>query len=164
MKAKSKAKKVGYLPKGYHEVTPYMSIRGAARAIDFYKKAFGAKEVMRMPGPEGKLGHAEITLGAARIMLSDEYPEMDFLGPEARGGSAVHLHVYVKDVDALCKRAVAAGAKLIRPVQDQFYGDRSGSLQDPFGHVWHFATHVEDVPPKEMKKRAAQKAREMAGQ
>ena len=159
-KAKSKPRKVSYLPKGYQEVTPYMSIRGAARAIDFYKKAFGAKELMRMPGPEGKLGHAEIAIGASRIMLSDEYPEMDFLGPESRGGSAVHIHVYVKNVDALAARAVKAGAKLIRPVEDQFYGDRSGSVQDPFGHVWHFATHKKDVSKAEMRKAAAQRAKE----
>jgi PhnB protein len=155
-------KKVSFIPSGYHEVTPYMSIRGAARAIDFYKKAFGAKEVMRMPGPEGKLGHAEIAIGASRIMLSDEYPEMDFLGPESRGGSAVHIHVYVKNVDATAKRAVAAGAKLVRPVEDQFYGDRTGSLQDPFGHVWHLATHKRDVSMAEMRKAAARRAKEAA--
>jgi PhnB protein len=157
-----KRRKVSYLPKGYSEVTPYLSIRGAADAISFYKKAFGAKEVMRMPGPEGKLGHAEIQLGASRIMLSDEYPQMDFLGPQSLGGSAVHIHVYVKDVDALAKRAVKAGAELIRPVEDQFYGDRSGSLKDPFGHVWHLATHVRDVSMKELKKGAAQKAKQAA--
>jgi PhnB protein len=161
-KAKSRVKKVSYLPKGYSEVTPYMSIRGAAKAIDFYKKAFGAKEVMRMPGPAGKLGHAEIAIGAARIMLADEHPEIDFLGPESRGGSAVHLHVYVKNVDAISARAVAAGAELIRPVEDQFYGDRSGSLKDPFGHVWHFATHKRDVSKAEMRKAAAQRAKEAA--
>ena len=139
------------IPKGYHEVTPYLSIRGAAEAIDFYKKAFGAKELMRMPGPEGKLGHAEIAIGGSHVMLSDEYPQMDFLGPLARGGTSVHMHVYMKNVDQVVAQAVAAGAKLIREVQDQFYGDRSGSVQDPFGHVWHIATHVEDVPPKELK-------------
>jgi PhnB protein len=129
---------------------------GAADAIEFYKKALGAAEVMRMPGPEGKLGHAEIRIGGSRVMLSDEYPEMDFLGPQTRGGTSVHLHVYVRDVDAVVERAVAAGAKLLRPVEDKFYGDRTGTLQDPFGHVWHVSTHVEDVPPKEMKKRAAE--------
>jgi len=162
-KVKSRGKKVSYLPKGYSEVTPYLSIRGAARAIEFYKKAFGAKEVMRMPGPEGKLGHAEIALGASRIMLSDEYPEMSFIGPQSLGGSAVHIHVYVKDVDAMAKRAVAAGAEILRPVEEQFYGDRIGSLKDPFGHVWHLATHVKDVPMAELKKRSAQRAKEMAG-
>jgi PhnB protein len=155
---KKAKRKVQPIPAGYQEVTPYLSIRGAAQAIAFYKKAFGAKELMRMPGPEGKLGHAEIRIGASRVMLSDEYEPMQFLGPQSRGGTTVHLHVYVKNVDAMAKRAVAAGAKLMRPVQDQFYGDRTGTLEDPFGHVWHLATHVEDVPPKEMKKRAAEMA------
>ena len=157
-KAKRKKARVQPIPKGYHDVTPYLSIRGAAEAIEFYKKALGAAEVMRMPGPEGKLGHAEIRIGGSRVMLSDEYPEMDFLGPQTRGGTSVHLHVYVRDVDAVVGRAVAAGAKLLRPVEDKFYGDRTGTLQDPFGHVWHVSTHVKDVPPKEMKKRAAQMA------
>ena len=157
-KAKRKKARVQPIPKGYHDVTPYLSIRGAAEAIEFYKKALGAAEVMRMPGPEGKLGHAEIRIGGSRVMLSDEYPEMDFLGPQTRGGTSVHLHVYVRDVDAVVERAVAAGAKLLRPVEDKFYGDRTGTLQDPFGHVWHVSTHVEDVPPKEMKKRAAEMA------
>ena len=159
---KKVAAKVSYLPKGYSEVTPYMSIRGAGQAIDFYKKAFGAKEVMRMPGPDGKLGHAEIMLGAARIMLADEHPEISFVGPQSLGGSAVHLHVYVKNVDALVERATAAGAELVRPVEDQFYGDRSGSLKDPFGHVWHFATYKRDVSKAEMRKAAAQRAKEAA--
>ena len=157
-KAPAKKRPVQPIPKGYGEVTPYLSIRGAAEAIDFYKKAFGAAELMRMPGPEGKLGHAEIRLGGSRVMLSDEYPPMDFLGPQSRGGTTVHLHVYVKDVDAVVKRAVDAGAKLVRPVEDQFYGDRTGTVQDPFGHVWHFATHVEDVPAKEMQRRATEMA------
>jgi len=155
----AKKRKVKAIPSGYHEVTPYLCIRGAARGIDFYKKAFGAKEVMRMPGPEGTLGHAEISIGGSRLMLSDEHPQMDFLGPESRGGTTVHLHVYVKNADATVRKAVAAGAKLVREVADQFYGDRLGSVQDPFGHVWHFATHVRDVPMKEMKRKAA----EMAG-
>ena len=155
-KAPAKKARVQPIPKGYHDVTPYLSVQGAADAIEFYKKALGAAEVMRMPGPEGKLGHAEIRIGGSRVMLSDEYPEMDFLGPQTRGGTSVHLHVYVKDVDAVIERAVAAGAKLLRPVANQFYGDRTGSVQDPFGHVWHIATHVEDVPPGEMARRAAQ--------
>jgi PhnB protein len=149
-------KKVSFLPAGYHEVTPYLSIRGAARAIDFYKQAFGAVEVLRMPWPDGKLGHAEIQIGKSRLMLSDEYPDMQFMGPETRGGTTVHIHLYVRDVDAMTERAVAAGAKLIRPVKDQFYGDRSGSLQDPFGHVWHLATHKEDLSVAEVRKRAEQ--------
>ena len=160
---RNRAKRVSFLPAGYQEVTPYLSVRDAARAIDFYKKAFGAAEVMRMPGPGGKLGHAEIRIGASRIMLSDEYPEMDFAGPETRGGTTVHLHVYVKDVDRTIARAEAAGGKVIRAVEDRFYGDRTGSIQDPFGHVWHFATHKEDLSKAELRKRAAKAAGEMGG-
>jgi len=152
------AKKVQPIPTGYHVVTPYLSVQGAAEAIEFYKNAFGAKEVMRMPGPNGKLGHAEISLGDSRVMLSDEYEEMDFLGPRTRGGTTVQLHVYVKDCDAQVEKAVAAGAKLVRPVKDQFYGDRTGCVEDPFGHVWHFATHKEDIPMDALKKRAAELA------
>jgi PhnB protein len=146
------------IPKGYHAVTPYLSVQGAASAIAFYKKAFGAKEVMRMPGPGGTIGHAEIQIGDSRIMLADEFPEMNFRSPRAVGGTSVNIHLYVQDADKVAKKAVTAGAKLLRPVADQFYGDRSGSLEDPFGHVWHVATHVEDVPVKELKKRAAAKA------
>lgn len=149
-----KAKKVHFVPKGYHAVTPYLSMKGAASAIAFYKKVFQAKEVMRMPGPNGAVGHAEIKIGDSRVMLADEYPDMNFRGPRAFGGTPVHIHVYVKDADKVAKTAVAAGAKLLRPVADQFYGDRSGSLEDPFGHVWH-ATHTKDISMKEMKKRAA---------
>lgn len=155
---KRKTKKVTFIPKGYNVVTPYLSIEGAAAAIAFYKKAFGAKEVMRMPGPRGTVGHAEIAIDNNRIMLADEYPEMNFRGPKAFGGTSVHLNVYVKNVDAVVRKAVAAGAKLLRPVQEQFYGDRSGSLEDPFGHVWHLATHIKDISPKEMKKKAAEMA------
>jgi len=157
-------KRVSPIPKGYAEVTPYLSIRGAAKAIDFYRKAFGAKEIMRMPGPEGKLGHAEISIGGSRVMLSDEYAGMDFLGPESRGGTTVHLHVYVKNVDATVKKAVAAGARLTREVAEQFYGDRLGTVADPFGHVWHLATHVRDVSMKEMKRRAAEMAAGAGGE
>jgi PhnB protein len=146
------------IPKGYHSVTPYLSVQGAASAIVFYKKAFGAKEVMRMAGPGGTIGHAEIQIGDSRIMLADEFPEMNFRSPRTVGGTPVNIHLYVQDADKVAKKAVAAGAKLLRPVADQFYGDRSGSLEDPFGHVWHVATHVEDVPMKELKKRAAAKA------
>jgi PhnB protein len=155
----AKAKKVHYIPAGYHVVTPYLSVRGAGEAIDFYRKAFGAAELLRVPGPGGKLGHAEIAIGGHHIMLSDEYPDMQFVGPETRGGTTVHLHVYVKNVDALVERAVAAGAKLIREVKDQFYGDRSGSLQDPYGHIWHFATHKQDLSKAELRKRAAEAAK-----
>jgi PhnB protein len=150
-----KRKKVRPIPAGYHSVTPYLSVRGAAEAIDFYKKALGAKELMRMPGPDGKIGHAEILIGDSHVMLADEYPEMGFTGPPAHNGSPVHLHVYLKNVDAQVAKALKAGAKLVRPVKDQFYGDRLGTIEDPFGHVWHLSTHVEDVSKAEMKKRAA---------
>jgi len=156
-------KKVHFIPKGYHSVTPYLACKDAARAIDFYKQAFGAAEMMRMPAPGGKIGHAEVKISDSRVMLTDEYPEMDFLGPLARGGTTVHIHVYVKDVDAMVERAVAAGAKLIREVKDQFYGDRSGSLQDPFGHIWHLATHKEELSKAEMRKRAEKAMKERGG-
>src|SRR5262249_9904752 len=148
------------IPAGYHSVTPYLSIRGAAQAIEFYKTAFGAKEIMRMPGPEGKLGHAELEIGGSRVMLADEYEAMNFLSPQARGGTTGHIHLYVKDVDAVAARAVEAGGKLVRGIQDQFYGDRTGSIEDPFGHLWHVATHQEDVPVAELKRRAAQMAKQ----
>jgi PhnB protein len=150
--------KVKPIPEGYHAVTPYLSVKGAAGAIEFYKKAFGAKDVMRMPGPDGKIGHAEIQIGDSRIMLADEHPEMNFRGPQSIGGTPVHIHLYVEDADKIANQALAAGAKLRRPVTDQFYGDRSGTLEDPFGHVWHVSTHEEDISPEEMKKRAAAKA------
>jgi PhnB protein len=142
------------IPEGYHSITPYLAIAGAADAIAFYKKAFGATEVMRMAAPGGKVGHAEVEIGGSRIMLSDEYPDMGFRGPKAIGGSPVGLHLYVEDVDAVTRQAVAAGAKELRPVKDQFYGDRTGSIEDPFGHVWHIATHKEDLSPDELKRRA----------
>lgn len=154
-------KKVHFIPKGYHAVTPYLACKGAAQAIDFYKQAFGAAEVMRMPGPQDSIGHAEIRIGDARIMLADEYPAMEFLSPQARGGTTVHIHVYVRDVDAMVERAVAAGAMLLRPVEDKFYGDRSGSVQDPFGHVWHLATHTRDLSMAQLRKGARQAAKEM---
>ena len=152
------SKKVSFIPKGYQTVTPYLGVKGAARAIAFYKKVFGAKEIMRMPGPDGTLGHAEIEINAHRIMLADEVPAMNFKGPHAFGGSPVHIHLYVKNSDSVVKRAVVAGARLERPVEDQFYGDRSGSVVDPFGHIWHIATHIKDVSIKELKKKAAAKA------
>jgi len=156
-------KKVQPIPAGYGTVTPYLSVRGAAQAIEFYKKAFGAKEIMRMPGPDGKLGHAEIKIGDSRVMLSDEYEAMAFLSPQSRGGTTVHIHLYVKDVDAAVARATAAGAKLTRPVQDQFYGDRTGSIEDPFGHLWHVATHKEDLSMPELKRRAEKAVKERSG-
>ena len=158
-KAAPKKKKVQAIPAGYSAVTPYLSIRGAAQAIEFYKKAFGAKEIMRMPGPDGKLGHAEIRIGDSRVMLSDEYEAMAFLSPQSRGGTTVHIHLYVKDVDATVERAIAAGAKINRPIKDQFYGDRTGSIEDPFGHMWHVATHKEDLSKAEMARRSAEAAK-----
>jgi PhnB protein len=155
-------RKVAPIPAGYHAVTPYLAIRGAAEALEFYRRAFGAKEIMRMPGPKGDIGHAEIRIGDSRIMLADEYPEIRFLSPPARGGTTVSIHLYVKDVDAMVARAVAAGAKLTRPVADQFYGDRTGSLEDPFGHVWHVATHKEDLSMAELRTRAEQAAKQQA--
>jgi len=133
--------------------TPYLCCKDAARAIEFYKQAFGATEAMRLSEPGGRIGHAEIRIGDAPIMLSDEYPEMDVRSPQSLGGSPVLIHLYVDDVDALASRAVAAGAKLLRPVADQFYGDRSGTLTDPFGHRWMIATRKEDVSAAEMQKR-----------
>ena len=132
------------IPEGYHTATAYLIIKDAAQAIEFYKKAFGATEVMRFAQPDGKIGHAEIKIGDSHIMLADEFPEMGARSPQSIGGSPVSILLYVEDVDAQAKLAVAAGAKVVRPVKDQFYGDRSGSFEDPFGHQWHIATHVED--------------------
>jgi len=143
------------IPEGYHAVIPYLSIKGAADAIEFYKKAFGAQELMRMAQPDGRVGHAELQIGDSKVMLADEHPEMDFRGPRSIGGSPVMLHLYVEDVDMVVGRAVANGAKVLRPVQDQFYGDRSGTLADPYGHLWHVATHKEDLSPEEIGRRAA---------
>jgi PhnB protein len=147
--------KVKPIPEGYHSVTPYLIIKNAAEAIEFYKKAFGATELFRIDQPDGKIGHAEIKIGDSPIMLSDEFPEMGHRGPQSLGGSPVSLMLYVEDVDAVVNRATTAGAKLDRPVEDKFYGDRAGSLTDPFGHIWHIGTHKEDVTPEEMEKRAA---------
>jgi PhnB protein len=142
------------IPDGYHSVTPYLIINGAADAIDFYKRAFGATELMRMPSPDGRIGHAEIRIGDSAIMLADEHPAMGYRSPQSLGGSGVSLMVYVERVDEVFKRAVGSGAKELQPLKDQFYGDRSGTLQDPFGHTWTLATHIEDVPPDEMRRRA----------
>lgn len=141
------------VPEGYHTATPYLYVKGGVKALDFYKKAFGAKELMRMDGPGGSIGHAEIRIGDSPIMLADESPEMGARSPETYGGSAVGIVLYVPDVDATVKRAVDAGAKLDRAVEDKFYGDRMGSIIDPFGHIWYITTHVEDVSPDEMKRR-----------
>ena len=147
--------KVKPIPDHHQRLTPYLCVKDARRAIEFYKKAFGATESMRLEQPDGRIGHAELRLGEAPIMLADEFPEMNVRSPQSLGGSPVTLHLYVEDVDAFAGRAVAAGAKLLRPIEDQFYGDRSGSLLDPFGHVWMVATHKEDVSVEEMRKRAA---------
>ena len=142
------------IPEGYPVVTPYLCVDGAGAAIDFYTKVLGATERMRMPGPDGKLGHAELQLGNSVIMLADEFPDMGALGPKTVGGSPVTLSVYVEDVDSVFDRAVKEGAKPLRPVEDQFYGDRSGQFEDPFGHKWSVASHVEDVSEEEMARRA----------
>ena len=147
--------KVKPIPDGYHSVTPYLYIDGAARAIDFYKQALGAVEVMRLETSAGKIGHAEIKIGDSHVMLADEFPDMGARGPHTIGGTAVGLMVYLPDVDVVVDRAVKAGATLERPVENKFYGDRTGGIIDPFGHRWYISTHVEDVPPEEMEKRAA---------
>ena len=143
------------IPDGYHSVTPYLIISGATEAIEYYKKAFGATELMRIDAPGGKIGHAEIKIGDSPIMLADEFPEMGYKSPTTLGGSPVSIMIYVADVDAVFTQAIAAGGKEQRPVKDQFYGDRSGTLADPFGHVWHVATHKEDVSAEEMERRAS---------
>jgi PhnB protein len=142
------------IPQGYSTATPYLIVKGAADAIDFYKRAFGATEQFRMADPGGGVAHAEIKIGNSVIMLSDEYPSMGHRGPRSLGGSPVGIMLYVEDVDSVFKRAIEAGAKSQREVVNQFYGDRSGTLEDPFGHVWTISTHVEDVAPDEMKRRA----------
>jgi len=161
-KARAKPKKVPPIPKGYHAVTAYLSVQNAAQALDFYKRAFGAKELLRMPMPDGKVGHAEIKVGDSHVMLADEMPNMGFVSPPSRGGTTVQLHLYVRDVDATVRQAVAAGGKLTRPIEDKFYGDRAGTIEDPYGHVWYIATHKEDVAPKEIKRRMDEMARKMA--
>jgi PhnB protein len=142
------------IPDGYHSVTPYLIVKGAADAINFYKQAFGAVEQMRMASPDGRIGHAEIKIGDSIIMLADEHPEMGHRSPQSLGGAGVSLMVYVDKVDEVFKQAVASGAKELQPLKNQFYGDRSGTLQDPFGHQWTVATHIEDVAPDEMRRRA----------
>ena len=147
--------KVSYIQKDYNSVTPYLVIKGAAQAIEYYKRVFGATENVRMNGPDGKVGHAELKIGNSLIMLADENPSM---GPghssaATIGASPVSLYVYLPDVDHVIQRATAEGAKLLKPVQTQFYGDRNGFIQDPFGHLWGIATHVEDVSPQEMEER-----------
>jgi PhnB protein len=151
------ANNVNPIPEAYRGATPYLSVRDATDAIKFYKRAFGAREVFQVRQPDGKVGHAELRIGDAPIMLADEFPEINFRSPESIGGTPVNILIYVNDVDALVDQATAAGAKLLRPVEDQPYGSRVGVLEDPFGHSWSFATHIEDVSPEEILKRAADK-------
>lgn len=141
------------IPDGYHSLTPYLIIKDAPKAIEFYKKVFEAKERLRLDTPDGKLMHAELEIGDSVLMLADEYPEMNVLSPKSVGGASVCVHLYVKDVDVVFNRAISAGSESLRPVADQFFGDRSGSLMDPFGHMWSIATHKEDVSPQEMDMR-----------
>jgi PhnB protein len=151
------------IPEGYHNVTPYLYVRGAAAAIDFYKSVFGATEIVRMAGPNGRIMHAEMKIGDSIVMLGDENPQMGVLSPQTVGGFSTGLHVYVEHVDAVVQKMIDSGAKLVRPIKDQFYGDRSASLLDPFGHMWSVATHIEDVAPEEMKKRMTAAMSQTAG-
>ncbi len=144
-----------FIPEGFSTLTPYLVMSGASEAIEFYKKVFSATELVRMPMPNGKVGHAELRIGNSRFMLADEMPEMNMRGPKSLGGSPVGLCVYFEDCDSVFNRAVSSGAKVERPLADQFYGDRSGTVVDPFGHVWTIATHKEDVSPEEIKQRMA---------
>lgn len=147
------------IPEGFHSVTPYLTVDGCRAAINFYKEAFGATEVMTMPAGD-RIAHAEIRIGDSIVMLSDEWPEMGALSPTSRGGCTSMLMIYVEDVDSVFQRAIAAGGTVEQPVQDQFYGDRSGTLADPFGHRWTIATHVEDVSNEEAQRRMESQARE----
>ena len=151
------------IPDGYHNVTPYLFVKGAVGAIDFYKKVFGATEIMRMAGPTGKIMHAEVKIGDSIVMLADENLQTGVMSPQTIGGYSVGLHVYVENVDAVIQKAVENGAKPLRSIKDQFYGDRSGSVLDPFGHMWSVATHVEDVSPEEMRKRMTAAMSQAAG-
>ncbi|MCH5378015.1 MAG: VOC family protein [Planctomycetes bacterium] len=144
------------IPDGYHSVTPYLIVDDGAAALEFYRRAFGARERLRMPAPGSKVGHAEMEIGDSCIMLADEVPDMGARSARAFGGSPVTMHLYVEDVDRAVRQAIAAGAKEVRPVQDQFYGDRSGTIEDPFGHIWHIATHTEELSPEELERRAAE--------
>jgi PhnB protein len=143
------------IPAGYHSVTPYLMVRDAARAMAFYRDAFGATEVMRFAGPDGRIAHAEVKIGDSHVMLADELPDQGFVGPQTLGGAGVSLMLYVNDVEATFAKALAAGATVRRPVADQFYGDRMGTLVDPYGHVWSIGTHREDVSVEEMQRRMA---------
>jgi PhnB protein len=155
--------KVRPIPEGHQTASPYLIVRDAARALEFYVKAFGAKELFRHRGPDGRIGHAEIRIGDSVIMLADEHPEADARSPEHYKGSPVSIHLYVEDVDRIANQAIAAGAKVKKPVATQFYGDRNGSVVDPFGHTWHVSTHVEDVSGPELDRRAAAAAKAAKG-
>ena len=150
------------IPDGYHTATPYLIIRNAAAALEFYKKALGAREVVRHPMPDGTIAHAEIQIGSSRIMVGEESPEQGFKSPQTLGGSGSGILLYVEDADAWFKRAVDAGGKVLRPVADQFYGDRTGTFTDPYGHVWTISTHIEDVSPEEMERRHEEFKKKMA--
>lgn len=142
------------IPDGYHTITPYIAVPDGRAALEFYSNALGAQVLFQMPGPDGRIAHAELQIGDSRVMLADEYPEIGFRAAPTIGGTPVFMHLYVDDCDAWFARAVAAGARVMRPLQDQFYGDRGGQVEDPFGHVWYFATHKEDVSPEELEERA----------
>jgi PhnB protein len=147
---------VNPVPEGYTVVSPYLAIKGAADAMEFYKDVFGATELVRMPQPDGKIGHAELRFGDSVVMLADEFPDMGHRSPKSLGGTPVTFNVYVDDADAVVDRAVAAGATIVQPIENRFYGDRSAQIVDPWGHQWNVATHIEDVSPEEMQRRAAE--------
>jgi PhnB protein len=151
------------IPDGYHNVTPYLFVKSAAGAIEFYKKVFGATEIVRMAGSNGKVMHAELKIGDSIVMLADENPQSGVMSPQTIGGFSAGLHVYVENADAIIQKAIENGAKPLRPIQNQFYGDRSGSILDPFGHMWSVATHIEDVSPEEMRKRMSAAVSQAAG-
>jgi PhnB protein len=153
------ANKVKPIPEGYHSITPYLVIKGAAAAIDFYKQAFNATEIMRMPQLDGRMGHAELKFGDSVVMLADEYPELQVVGPKTLGNTSVGLLLYLDDVDKAVERAVSLGATIKKPIADQFYGDRTGTIEDPFGHKWTLAVHIEDVSPEEMQRRMEAQAK-----
>ncbi len=149
---------VNPLPRDYPRVCAYLHIDGAADAIEYYRELFGATERLRLDGPDGKVGHAELTIGDSVVMVADEFPDMGIKGPKTLGGTPVALSIYVEDADATVERAAASGSRIVRPVEDRFYGDRSGQIEDPFGHSWSIQTHIEDVAPDEMARRAAEQA------
>ena len=152
---------VNPIPDHYSRMSPYLAVKNAGKAIEFYKTVFGATERMRMPGPNGTIGHAELQFGDTVLMLADECPGMGFKGPDIEGARSVMLHLYVEDVDKVFNEAISAGAKVTREIKNQFYGDRSGGFIDPFGHSWHISSHVEDVPMEELKKRSEEAMKEM---